>query len=36
MKITRIIFYIEVLLGSYAAMMDLINPADFVAECACM
>ncbi len=32
MKIARIIFYIEVLLSGYAAMMDLINPADFVAQ----
>ncbi len=32
MQIARIIFYIEILLSSYAAVMDLINPADFVAQ----
>lgn len=32
MKIARTIFYIEVLLSSYAAILDLINPAEFVAE----
>jgi len=31
-KIARIIFYIEVLLSSYAAVIDLVNPAEFVAE----
>jgi hypothetical protein len=32
MKIARIIFYIEVLLSSYAAILDLINPSGFLAE----
>jgi len=32
MQIARIIFYIEILLSSYAAVMDLINPADFVSQ----
>ena len=32
MKIARIIFYIEILLSSYAAVMDLINPAEFVSQ----
>ena len=32
MKIARIIFYIEILLSSYAAILDLINPSAFVAE----
>ncbi len=32
MKIARIIFYIEVLLSSYAAILDLIDPAGFLAE----
>ncbi|MCC6299814.1 MAG: hypothetical protein IT314_10980 [Anaerolineales bacterium] len=32
MKIARIIFYLEVLLSGYAAIMDLINPVEFLAE----
>lgn len=32
MKIARIIFYIEVLLSSYAAILDLIDPTGFLAE----
>jgi hypothetical protein len=32
MKIARIIFYIEIILSGYAAVMDLINPADFVSQ----
>jgi hypothetical protein len=31
-RIARIIFYIEILLSSYAALLDLINPSGFVAE----
>lgn len=32
MRIARIIFYIEVLLSSYAAILDLIDPSGFLAE----